>query len=325
MKIIDIDKTFNEGNINIDYRPAQRAAMAKINPANFSNERDYAQAAAAAGNTAGSSAMQGVDLNNPASYAQYSKSAPQPTAAQRAEWSKDATDDQEADWRYGKSPVATAHPVSDPNTKSSPQGIDSVLNVGSTGPEVKVLQKKLGISDDGIYGNNTKNAVMDLQKKLGVTADGAYGPITKAAHEKIAVPTNTVATAMPAAEPKTATPKLANTEELQTRQTELKSQYTTEYKKLQPYIEASKKYEAAIAEVEALIKQTATDSPQYAQLVASMGTAVNGQKSLVDKMNPLVKKIKEIQAEYDSISKQIQTAQPQTESLDRILTFAGLR
>jgi hypothetical protein len=247
MRIQDI---VNEADINIDLRPAQRAAMDKINPADFADERAYAKAAAAAGNTGGASAMQGLDLNNPASYAAYTKSAPEPTAAQRAEWSKDATADQQADWRNGKTPVATAKPV---------------------------------------------------------------------------VPNNTVATATPVAEPETATQELASTEELQAQQTKLQNQYSTEYKKLQPYITASKKYDEAIAKVQALIKQTATDSPQYAQLVATMSTAVKGQKSLVDKMNPLVKKLKEIQAEYDSITAQTQTAQPQTESLDRILTIAGLR
>jgi peptidoglycan hydrolase-like protein with peptidoglycan-binding domain len=56
--------------------------------------------------------------------------------------------------------------------------------MGSKGPEVEALQKKLGITVDGAYGTGTRDAVIALQKQLGVTADGAYGPATKAAHDK---------------------------------------------------------------------------------------------------------------------------------------------
>ena len=198
MKVKDITE---QRQINIDYRPAQRAAMDKINPANYSNERDYAQAAAAAGNTAGSTAMQGLNLNNPASYAQHTRSAPAPTAAQQANWSQDATDDQAADWRNGRPPVATAYPVAAPaNTTPTPtqsgqprqaasQWNPGVLGTGSKGSEVEALQRKLGIEADGKYGPATKKAVEELQKKLGVPVDGAYGPVTKAAHDKMGVGT----------------------------------------------------------------------------------------------------------------------------------------
>ena len=194
MKVKDITE---QRQINIDYRPAQRAAMDKINPANYSNERDYAQAAAAAGNTAGSTAMQGLDLNNPTSYAQHTRPAPIPTAAQQSNWSQDATDDQAADWRNGRPPVATAFPVAAPaNTTPTQSGQPrpaaasqwnpGVLGMGSNGSEVEKLQRRLGISPaDGKYGPMTKKAVEELQKKLGVPADGAYGPVTKAAHDKM--------------------------------------------------------------------------------------------------------------------------------------------
>ena len=43
--------------INIDVRGTQSAAMSKIDPANYPDERAYAQAAAAAGNTAGADAL----------------------------------------------------------------------------------------------------------------------------------------------------------------------------------------------------------------------------------------------------------------------------
>ena len=182
-------KALVEADINIDLRGGGRAAMDKINPANFSNERDYAQAVAAAGNSAQADALKNLNLNDPASIAKYNTPVAQPTAAQQAEWSKDATADQKADWRNGQQGSAGA-PAG--TTVPKPQGQPGVLNVGSQGPEVSALQTKLKITADGKYGPATKQAVMDLQKKLGVTVDGAYGPVTKAAHEKMSpTPTNT--------------------------------------------------------------------------------------------------------------------------------------
>ena len=194
-------KALVEADINIDLRGGSRAAAAKINPADFSNERDYAQAAAAAGNSAQADALKNLNLNDPASIAKYNTPVAQPTAAQQAEWSKDATADQKADWRYGRQGAASPAGTTAPATPAAkPQGQAGVLNVGSQGAEVSALQKKLGITADGKYGPATQQAVMALQKKLGVTADGAYGPITKAAHDKmtpgqaakpLAPPTNT--------------------------------------------------------------------------------------------------------------------------------------
>lgn len=61
----------------------------------------------------------------------------------------------------------------------------SVLKVGSTGTKVKTLQKnltKLGYSTngtDGIFGNDTKKAVIAFQKAYGLTADGIVGSQTQ--------------------------------------------------------------------------------------------------------------------------------------------------
>jgi hypothetical protein len=76
-----------------------------------------------------------------------------------------------------------AAPAAAPAAKQWQAG---VLGMGSSGPEVSALQKKLGITADGKFGPGTQQAVMALQKKLGVTQDGAYGPLTKAAHDKMA-------------------------------------------------------------------------------------------------------------------------------------------
>jgi cell wall-associated NlpC family hydrolase len=59
------------------------------------------------------------------------------------------------------------------------KGFTQVLKVGSTGPNVKALQAKLGIKADGSFGPKTKAAVVAWQKRNRLTADGVVGPITR--------------------------------------------------------------------------------------------------------------------------------------------------
>lgn len=59
--------------------------------------------------------------------------------------------------------------------------VDStVLKLGSKGPQVGELQKKLGITVDNDFGVNTDAAVKAFQTKNGLTADGIVGPTTLA-------------------------------------------------------------------------------------------------------------------------------------------------
>lgn len=58
-----------------------------------------------------------------------------------------------------------------------------VIRKGDTGKEVKAAQIMLyklgyGISTDGVFGNNTYNAVVSFQKKYGLSADGIIGSAT---------------------------------------------------------------------------------------------------------------------------------------------------
>jgi hypothetical protein len=53
-----------------------------------------------------------------------------------------------------------------------------VLKMGDRGDEVKVLQKALGIKDDGDFGPATKAAVVALQKKHKLYPDGVVGKNT---------------------------------------------------------------------------------------------------------------------------------------------------
>ena len=53
-----------------------------------------------------------------------------------------------------------------------------MLKQGARGNITKLLQEKLGISADGIFGANTKAAVISYQKANGLSADGIVGPKT---------------------------------------------------------------------------------------------------------------------------------------------------
>lgn len=57
----------------------------------------------------------------------------------------------------------------------------TTLKKGSRGQEVKTLQQKLHLIDDGIFGVLTEEAVKEFQKANGLTADGIVGPKTWAA------------------------------------------------------------------------------------------------------------------------------------------------
>ena len=45
-------------------------------------------------------------------------------------------------------------------------------------PAIRGIQRKLGLSADGLFGNGTHNAVVSFQTKYGLTADGKVGPST---------------------------------------------------------------------------------------------------------------------------------------------------
>lgn len=53
-----------------------------------------------------------------------------------------------------------------------------ILKKGMQGNEVKVLQQKLNVDADGIFGNKTDKAVREFQKANGLTVDGIVGPHT---------------------------------------------------------------------------------------------------------------------------------------------------
>jgi hypothetical protein len=58
--------------------------------------------------------------------------------------------------------------------------IKRTLRIGMRGDDVKELQGLLKINVDGIFGKNTKTAVINFQTDKGLLADGIVGPITLA-------------------------------------------------------------------------------------------------------------------------------------------------
>lgn len=77
-------------------------------------------------------------------------------------------------------------------TVTTPESKNYLLMVGSTGNAVRALQEnlvKLGYNlvTDGVFGNLTKNAVMDYQKKNGLVVDGIAGSLTQKSIEAAVV------------------------------------------------------------------------------------------------------------------------------------------
>jgi len=56
-----------------------------------------------------------------------------------------------------------------------------VLKKGARGTAVVILQRRLGLYADGVFGRRTKRAVVRFQRRHGLLADGEVGPATAAA------------------------------------------------------------------------------------------------------------------------------------------------
>ena len=60
-------------------------------------------------------------------------------------------------------------------------GGKKTLRRGSSGDDVKILQRAFGVADDGVFGADTAAAVRQFQRNRGLVADGIVGPRTWAA------------------------------------------------------------------------------------------------------------------------------------------------
>lgn len=64
------------------------------------------------------------------------------------------------------------------STYTTVTGSTPLVKLYHKGEPVKRIQKAVGITVDGYYGPNTKNAVQTYQRKHGLAADGIVGPAT---------------------------------------------------------------------------------------------------------------------------------------------------
>ena len=80
--------------------------------------------------------------------------------------------------RYGKTYKGLLADVLKEYNSGSQPVYPGVLKQGSTGADVKLVQKKLGIGADGIFGSGTKRAVVAFQKEHDLVADGIIGKLT---------------------------------------------------------------------------------------------------------------------------------------------------
>jgi murein DD-endopeptidase MepM/ murein hydrolase activator NlpD len=74
--------------------------------------------------------------------------------------------------------VAAPAPVAPAPPKPAATVAKREVKIGSKGDAVKLLQSKLGIVADGIFGKQTKAAVLKFQKAHGLVADGIVGAKT---------------------------------------------------------------------------------------------------------------------------------------------------
>lgn len=54
----------------------------------------------------------------------------------------------------------------------------NTIKRGSRGEEVRVLQRRLSLLDDGVFGRLTEEAVKEFQARYGLVVDGIVGPQT---------------------------------------------------------------------------------------------------------------------------------------------------
>lgn len=77
---------------------------------------------------------------------------------------------------YNDQPIGQRDTATTPHRAPAYPGIAKKL--GSTGEAVKLIQRRLGLVDDGNFGPVTNRAVMQFQAAKGLTIDGIVGRMT---------------------------------------------------------------------------------------------------------------------------------------------------
>jgi len=68
-----------------------------------------------------------------------------------------------------------------PSTSAAPRSAGFLMMFGSIGTRVRVIQRRLHVKADGIFGPVTRRAVEGFQRRRGLAVDGVVGPRTWAA------------------------------------------------------------------------------------------------------------------------------------------------
>jgi peptidoglycan hydrolase-like protein with peptidoglycan-binding domain len=80
--------------------------------------------------------------------------------------------------------VAAVPALADPGASAS-GGVSAssevVVKRGDRGPAVRSIQQELGITADGVFGEQTERAVKRFQRRHDLVPDGIVGPLTRAA------------------------------------------------------------------------------------------------------------------------------------------------
>lgn len=78
--------------------------------------------------------------------------------------------------------AATPTAVADePTARAGASSATVTVRRGDRGRAVRKVQRRLGVSADGVFGPQTGRAVRRFQRRRGLTADGIVGPITRKA------------------------------------------------------------------------------------------------------------------------------------------------
>jgi len=67
----------------------------------------------------------------------------------------------------------------DPSAQGAAAAADVVVRKGDRGRAVSAVQRKLGVTADGVFGRGTHRAVKRFQRRRGLTEDGIVGPATR--------------------------------------------------------------------------------------------------------------------------------------------------
>lgn len=82
-------------------------------------------------------------------------------------------DDRKKHYEHAKELLSDEH-----SATPAVEVVYETVRVGSRNDTVKLVQQKLGLGADGIYGPGTEKAVKEWQTAHGLTADGIVGPAT---------------------------------------------------------------------------------------------------------------------------------------------------